>query len=282
MGCRDLVCRFHRDLLDKVTSQQQAQFQVDGLLFSFLQRSNAVRTTNPENASLFLVPALPTLYLALLQSQGPLPLPLDGRAQNHSHALALSRLLANLHSTSKFVEKALQHVQVSTPTTDTPHAPHIPHNPQVPHTLHSTLRLHCLGPLCAGQAHYPYWRRTNGRDHFILASHPYGRCGVIPYVSAKALGELFTVQPCGYAELHLETLLQPGSPLLPEVPSNAGAGALTNLASSLKVGQRNSGFGGPHRVLLPAARGNTPHSPSSQLSFFIWPMVTSASALLCA
>ncbi|CAI5465124.1 unnamed protein product [Closterium sp. Yama58-4] len=108
-----------------------------------LQRSNVYRTVDPEAASLFFLPVLPMLHLALrLPSLQAPSLALaaaaagGGGAGGNGLELSLEHWEA-LADTGRYVGEALLYVQ----------------------------------------SHYPYWRRSGGSDHFIIASHPYGRCG---------------------------------------------------------------------------------------------------------
>eukprot|EP00850_Spirogloea_muscicola_P002286 SM000008S22375 [mRNA] locus=s8:1378949:1381162:+ [translate_table: standard] len=44
------------------------------------------------------------------------------------------------------------------------------------------------------QARHSFFRRSNGRDHFMVASYDHGRCSSMTFVSPKLAGELFTLQ----------------------------------------------------------------------------------------
>ncbi|CAI5985504.1 unnamed protein product [Closterium sp. NIES-65] len=168
-----------------------------------LQRSNIHRTVDPEAASLFFLPVLPMLHLALrLPSLEAPSLALAAAAAGRGAAgrgaagggraggggaggggaggggaggggaggngleLSLEHWEA-LADTGRYVGEALLYVQ----------------------------------------SQYPYWRRSGGSDHFIIASHPYGRCGILPFVNPSLLGSLFTLQPSSYPDLLFRSVL---------------------------------------------------------------------------
>eukprot|EP00897_Mesotaenium_endlicherianum_P010663 jgi/Mesen1/9625/ME000669S09067 len=45
---------------------------------------------------------------------------------------------------------------------------------------------------------YPYFNRTNGRDHFSVFTMDHGRCSVLPYTDPSDYGEMFFMQALTY------------------------------------------------------------------------------------
>ncbi|CAI7800148.1 unnamed protein product, partial [Closterium sp. NIES-53] len=140
----ELPRRFNVDLSDRLTSHHLSDFHLDNLLFRALQRSNIHRTVDPEAASLFFLPVLPMLHLALRLPSLEAP----------SLALAAATAGGETAARGNGLEMSLEHWEA----------------------LADTGR-YVGEALLYVQSHYPYWRRSGGSDHFIIASHPYGRCG---------------------------------------------------------------------------------------------------------
>eukprot|EP00850_Spirogloea_muscicola_P001614 SM000006S19379 [mRNA] locus=s6:438286:441304:+ [translate_table: standard] len=102
---------------------------------AMLDRSNAVRTTDPERATLFFLPIYAAYHVDLICNTKV------GEDVNMHEAVA---------ATGGLISDALQLVQEE----------------------------------------HPYFRRRNGRDHFLVTSHDHGRCSALTFVDPKLYGEL--------------------------------------------------------------------------------------------
>ncbi|CAI5534004.1 unnamed protein product [Closterium sp. Naga37s-1] len=111
------------------------QYEVESVLTELLMRSNAIRTTDPEKATLFYVPYF---------------------SSNH---------LAHVNKNEKnMMDKAVGEVSKAW------------------HEILTMIR-----------SDFPYFNRTNGRDHFGTSTFDQGRCHALTWVNPDLYGEMFFV-----------------------------------------------------------------------------------------
>ncbi|CAI5511669.1 unnamed protein product [Closterium sp. Naga37s-1] len=111
------------------------QYEVETVLTEILMRTNAIRTTDPEKATLFYVP-----YYA------------------SNHIAHVNRLMKNMMQTAVAeVSKTWQEI------------------------------------LTMIRRDFPYFNRTNGRDHFSTSTFDQGRCHALTWVIPDLYGEMFFV-----------------------------------------------------------------------------------------
>ncbi|CAI5966422.1 unnamed protein product [Closterium sp. NIES-65] len=111
------------------------QYDVESVVTELLMRSNAIRTTDPEKATLFYVPYY-----------------------SSNHISHVNKLMKNMmHKSVGEVSKAW-------------------------HDILTMIR-----------RDYPYFNRTNGRDHFGTSTFDHGRCLALPWVNPDLYGEMFFI-----------------------------------------------------------------------------------------
>lgn len=106
-------------------------------------RTSSRRVTDPAEADLFFIPALPTRYL-------------------HSRFRDIGFEPAGRES-AEYVRQVIQHVSTA----------------------------------------WPYWNRTNGRDHFMTLAHDRGRCLHFPPIGKAVVNDMFVLQHHGDLCHHL-------------------------------------------------------------------------------
>ncbi|CAI5964618.1 unnamed protein product [Closterium sp. NIES-64] len=111
------------------------QYEVESVLTELLMRSNAIRTTDPEKATLFYIPYY---------------------SSNH---------IAHVNKNEKnMMDKSAGEVSKAW------------------HNILTMIR-----------RDYPYFNRTNGRDHFGTSTFDHGRCLALPWVNPDLYGEMFFI-----------------------------------------------------------------------------------------
>ncbi|GJP50746.1 hypothetical protein CLOM_g9915 [Closterium sp. NIES-68] len=111
------------------------QYDVESVLTELILRSNAIRTTEPEKATLFYLPYY-----------------------SSSHIAHVNKLQKNMmHKAVGEVSKAWFQILTM-----------IRHD-------------------------FPYFNRTNGRDHFSTITYDHGRCHALPWVEPDLYGDMFFV-----------------------------------------------------------------------------------------
>ncbi|CAI5474987.1 unnamed protein product [Closterium sp. Yama58-4] len=111
------------------------QYEVESVLTELLMRSNAIRTTDPEKATLFYIPYY---------------------SSNH---------IAHVNKNEKnMMDKSAGEVSKAW------------------HEILTTIR-----------RDFPYFNRTNGRDHFGTSTFDHGRCHALTWVNPDLYGEMFFI-----------------------------------------------------------------------------------------
>ncbi|CAI5474990.1 unnamed protein product [Closterium sp. Yama58-4] len=111
------------------------QYDVESVVTELIMRSNAIRTTDPEKATLFYVPYY-----------------------SSNHIAHVNKLMKNMmHKSVGEVSKAW-------------------------HDILTMIR-----------RDFPYFNRTNGRDHFSTSTFDHGRCHALTWVSPDLYGEMFFI-----------------------------------------------------------------------------------------
>ncbi|CAI7860725.1 unnamed protein product, partial [Closterium sp. NIES-53] len=122
-------------LKDRAKEWYSDQYDVESVLTELLMRSNAIRTTDPEKATLFYVPYY-----------------------SSNHISHVNKLMKNMmHKSVGEVSKAW-------------------------HDILTMIR-----------RDFPFFNRTNGRDHFGTSTFDHGRCHALTWVNPDLYGEMFFV-----------------------------------------------------------------------------------------